>query len=311
MRNIYIASCEKDGGIYRCELTGNGLEKMEKTALDRPMYMTVSDGKMYVLLREAFDSGESGMCSFLLDSDGKLTKESEVISTKGTVACHIYAEEERVYAVNYLSGSVIGFPDRLAVHQGCGKDPNRQDAPHTHFVGVTPDKAYLCVTDLGLDQIMFYDRDLNLKFSVQVPEGAGARHLAFSEDGNYLYCVNELASSVTVFRYEQEKTRILETYPTLPEGFTGKNLGAAIRVYQNKVYVSNRGQDTIAVFEICGEKLQLIKWIATGKEPRDFNIIGGVLICCNMLEDTVTVYSLEKENTLLCTIPVKTPICVI
>lgn len=311
MRNVYIASCEKDEGIYRCELTGYGLELKEKTALDRPMYMTVSDGKMYVLLREAFDSRESGMCSFLLDSEGKLTQKSEVISTKGIVACHIYAEKERVYAVNYLSGSVICFPDRLAIHKGCGKDPNRQEAPHPHFVGITPDGAYLCVTDLGLDQILFYDRDLNRKFSVQVPEGAGARHLAFSEDGKYLYCVNELDSSVTVFRYEQEKTRILETYSTLPPGFSGRNLGSSIRVYQNKVYVSNRGQDCIAVFEICGEKLTLTKWIATGREPRDFNIIDGLLICCNMLEDTVTMYSLEDEEKLLCTIPVKTPICVI
>lgn len=311
MRNIYIASCEKDGGIYRCELTGNGLEKMEKTVLDRPMYMTVSDGKMYVLLREAFDNGESGMCSFLVDPEGKLTEQSKTVPTKGRVACHICVQNGKIYAANYVSGSVICFPDRLVTHHGKGKDQKRQEAPHTHFTGWTKDGRYLCVTDLGLDLIYFYDEELNEKFHVSVPKGAGARHLIFSEDGNYFYCVNELASSVTVFHYMEEETKMLGTYSTLPEKFKGDNLAAAIRICKNRLYISNRGHDSIAVFEICGEKLKPAGWIATEREPRDFNIFDDFLVACNLLSDTVTVYSLKEQGKKVETIHVKSPICVV
>lgn len=311
MKNIYIASCTNDGGIYRCELQNGNIEIKEKTDLDRPMYMTVVNNKMYVLLREAFENGESGMCTFDIDGDGKLINQSDVVSTKGIVACHIYADGEDVYAVNYLSGNVIHFPDAVAQHSGKGINPERQEAPHTHFVGITPDEKYICVTDLGLDKIFFYDRDLNFKFDISVPSGHGARHLAFSEDGKYIYCVNELISSVSVFEYDGENTKILNTYSTLPEDFTGHNLAAAIRVYKNKLYASNRGHDSVVVFDICGDGLELDGFIKTGKEPRDFNIIDDILISCNMLEDTVTFHDLKDDGKQTVSLQIKEPLCVI
>ena len=60
--------------------------------------------------------------------------------------------------------------------------------------------------------LVFYllDKDMNLKFSLKVPEGHGARHLAFSPDGQIMYCVNELQSTVSVFRYCGEKSELLK-----------------------------------------------------------------------------------------------------
>lgn len=302
---------EHDGGIYHCELKNGNVEIKEKTELDRPMYMTVADNKMYVILREAFENGESGMCSFDIDNSGKLINQSGIVSTKGIVACHIYANSSDVYAVNYLSGTAIRFPDTVVKHKGKGINPKRQEMPHTHYVGITPDERYICVTDLGLDKICFYDKDLNFKFDIDVPSGHGARHLAFSEDGKYLYCINELMSTVSVFIYDGKNTRILNTYSALPPDFSGHNQAAAIRVYKNKVYASNRGHGSIAVFDICGDELIPDGFIQTGREPRDFNITDDILISCNMSDDTVTLYDLNNNRKSLMSLQIKKPICAV
>lgn len=307
-KNIYIASCTKDGGIYRLSVGSDGMKIEDKTDLPLPMYQTIRNGKMYVLLRAPFGNDESGMCSFDIMPDGSLANMSEIISSKGVVACHICAAQSGVYAVNYLSGSVIKFPDKLVVHSGKGVDPVRQEAPHTHFVGITPDEKYVCVTDLGLDKVFFCDKDLNEQFTADVPLGHGARHLVFSPDGKYMYCANELKSTVTVFAYDGANTRALGTYSALPDDFDGTNLAAAIRLHDGKLYVSNRGHDSIAVFDADGEKLRLEKFIPTGDHPRDFDIFDGVIYCCNMNGNTVTAYDLDGK--LLQVLDIEQPLCV-
>lgn len=311
-KNIYIASYEENGGIYVCGTDGEGrFEIKDKILLDRPMYLTIADNKMYALLREIGIDQQSGMCTFEIGADGRLSHRSNVISTMGEVACHICVSGTDVYAANYISGSIIHFPDQVVIHEGSGRNSERQQSPHAHFVGITPDDKYICAADLGLDKVMFYDRELNYQFQVGVPDGYGARHCAFSEDGKYMYCVNEIVSSVTVFRYRGKDTIALRTYDALPKDYQKHNQAAAIRVYKNRVYVSNRGHDSIAVFEIFGEKLELIDFISTGREPRDFNIIDDVLVCCNMLDDNVTFYLLNDQNRKVLTLPIKKPLCVI
>ena len=310
MKDIYITSCDKNGGIYRYTLSGDMAELKSKTTLDQPMYSVIHNNKMYVLLREVFPGEISGMCSFDINADGDLINQSRIVPTKGKVACHICVSDDSVYAVNSSSGSVIRFPDTLVVHNGVGINPKRQEMPHTHYVGITPDRKYVCITDLGLDQIFFCDKNLHTCFTASVPKGYGARHLAFSEDGRYIYCVNELVASVTVFCYDGSCAVPCATYSALPDGFDGMNLGAAIRLYKNRLYVSNRGHDSIAVFETEQEKLRLTEFIPTGDHPRDFDIFDDILVCCNMNDDTVTLYSIENHSQLIQTISVKAPLCV-
>lgn len=298
MKDLYIASCAENGGIYHFKTNENAdITFCEKTDFDRPMYMTADNNKMYILLRAPFEnSNESGLITCDIDENGKLVNPSNTVSTKGVVACHIMAENNDIYAVNYLSGNVIKFPDTVDTHSGKGINPSRQDMPHTHFVGITPDKKFVCVTDLGTDSIYFYDRNLDFKFKVRVPDGHGARHLAFSDNGKIMYCVNELASSVSVFRYDGENTKLLNTYPALPDGFDGNNLAAAIRIKDGYLYVSNRGHNSIAVFKIQGDDLILKRFAPVGSDPRDFNIYDDILVSADMSDNKITFYKINDGN---------------
>lgn len=298
MTNIYIASCVKGGGIYHYTLSENNvLDFCEKTTLDEPMYMIIRNEKMYILLRQPDEKTNfSGELSIDIDGTGKLFAPSRIISTKGVVACHLEVSDDNIYAVNYVSGSVIKLPDTLVTHSGHGLHKVRQAAPHTHFVHASPDGKYILVTDLGLDKIFVYDKDLKLVSEVSIPSGHGPRHLAFSSDGKIVYCVNELGSSVSILSYSDGKLNLKNTISALPKDFSGDNISAAIRIKDNYLYVSNRGHNSISVFEIKDSYNIVLKECVDcgGNSPRDFNIIDDVLICTNEKSDNVTVFKLNN-----------------
>lgn len=291
--NIYIASCSEDGGIYQYRLLGNGnVEFVNFTAMDRPMYMIISKGKMYVLLRAPFsDSKDSGLVSYDILENGQLVNPSEIVSTKGEVACHLCFDDENIYCTNYISGSVIKMPSRIIKHSGIGINHDRQEGPHPHFAGVTPDKKYICVADLGLDTIFMYDKDLSLISKTTVPLGHGARHLAFS--GNYLYCANELRSTLSVFKLSDGKIEYKNTVSVLPDDYFGVSTLSAIRIKEKFCYIANRGHNSISVLDISKEQPKLIKTVpCNGDSPRDFNIIDDILICTNEKSDNVSFFKL-------------------
>lgn len=311
--NVYIASCETDGGIYHYRYTPTGsLTFLDFTPLDRPMYMTVCDSKLFVLLRSAFEDNLSGLISFDIEKDGSLTNPSPIISTKGEVACHLTVKENNVYCVNYISGSVSKPPDKTVTHYGKGINPQRQSSPHTHFVGFTPDNKYLCVTDLGLDSIFMYDKDLNLINQYKVPVGHGARHLVFSDDGNYCFVANELKSTVSAFEYSDGHLKLISTQSCLPKNFKGISTASAIRYHNGLIYVSNRGHDSISQLSFDGSKIKLLQTIdCHGKTPRDFIFIGNHIFCANQDSNNVSVLT-HSDNVFVLKeqIIIKTPICI-
>ena len=317
--NVYIASCDKEGGVCRYNLNENGeMLYVDKVDLDRPMYLTVNKNVLYALLREPFDnSKESGVAEFEISNDGNLIKNEIMQSTKGEVGCHL-SVDENIYCVNYISGSVIKIPDKLVIHSGKSIHPIRQTSPHTHQVVFTPDNKYVCVVDLGLDKILIYDKDLNYVSDANVPQGHGARHIVFSPDGKYSFCANELKSTVSVFAYYDGKLILGETYTILPDDYQGESTVAAIRISSDGkyLYVSNRGHDSIACFEVEDGILNLFGLVdCGGNSPRDFNITpnGRFLVCTNENSDNVTIFEVN-DGKLLKTkfeVEVKNPLCVV
>ena len=295
--NVYISACHETGGIYRYILDQDGkLTHAGTTPLENPMYLVESGGRMHTLLKSCFDDGCGGYTSFKINPDGSLSDMSEIVSTKGLVPCHLAVCGDDVYAVNYSSGSVIKLPHLLKVHQGSGPNLPRQDMAHTHFVGPTPSGKLIAVTDLGTDEIYFYDKHMNLQFKVKTPEGSGVRHLAFSGNSNLMYAVTELHSTVCVYTYGDapEDFRLIGEYKALPDDFTGQNTAAAIRLHEGKLYVSNRGHNSIVCFDICGNKLKKARTInCGGKGPRDFDIFGNFMVVTNENSQDIVVFDMN------------------
>ena len=299
--HVYFASCTKRGGIYHYRFGSDGnLHFVEKTLCDRPMYLIKNENRLHAVLREPFsDNAFSGIVTYEIGMEGLLGKKPELINTQGMCGCHLCSFQNELYVTNYLSGSVFCTHGGVRVHRGSGIDPVRQEAPHTHYVSPSPDGRYLMVTDLGLDRVYVYDRNLNEVSVTKLPDGSGPRHMACLDD-RYVVCVNELACTVTMLEYRNGCMMPLQSIPVFFEKKRTPCTSAAIRAYKDYVYVSNRGDNTISAIKVLDGKLELKSVTPCGGEsPRDFDIAEGYLLCANEESSTVTVLKVEGEKLTL------------
>lgn len=320
--NVYIASCVENGGIYRYSLDNYGqLKFVDKLNADRVMYMTIHEDTLYAVLKEPLPHlKESGLVSLTIREDGSLDPNSSIISTGGEEACHLAVSvpENDVFCANYTSGSVFKSDGTLVTHSGNGPDKLRQEAPHTHCTVFTPDDKYLCVVDLGIDSIILYDKELKPVSRCSLVPGSGPRHLVFSTSGKVAFCVNELSNTVSVLEYSDGKLIYVDSFTTLPEGYSGESYAAAIRISGNGkyLYTSNRGHDSISCFEIGDRTVKLFDIVLCGgKWPRDFDITpdGKWLVCTNERSNSVTTFSIDENGRLKNTgfsIELQSPLCV-
>lgn len=301
MEPIYLASCQKDGGIYTCSLNSSGeLCQQSFFPADSPMYLARDGENLWaLLLAPDGKEGCSGLMRYHIRPDGSLCDPVDCGSTGGVEACHLLAEDGQIWCVNYDSGSVLRFPDKLVQHTGHSSHPRQQTA-HPHFVGHLPGTDLLCVCDLGEDAVVVYDRQLNPVSRVQLPAESGPRHLAFSADGKTVYCLCELASRLVVLSHHGEgKLTIESAVSTLPQDFCGENIAAAVRLSKDEkfLYASNRGHDSIAAFRVDGTSLTRVGIVSCeGEVPRDFNLYGEFLLCANEASDSVTSFHIGSDG---------------
>ena len=313
MKHLYFCSCEKTGGIYHYTLENGGFVFKEKYDLDRPTYMIIEGKKVYITLRETdAETHFGGVITAELDENGRLVNWSKPQSSLGVVPCHVCVKNGEIYTANYLSGNIAKLPETIVTHEGHGVNPTRQEAPHTHFVTVAPDGYILCC-DLGLDTIFTYDAELNFISKSRVPDGMGCRHLQFSNDGKTVWCVNEMGNTVSVFDYSDGVLTLRNTVDALPD-FSEQNTAAAIRLNGKYLYVSHRGADTVARFEVAdnGDIKLLENTPIGGVSPRDIWIIDELLLSANEITDSVTVLKLKdgKPVSFETALPMQHPLCI-
>lgn len=300
---FWIASCVPDGGAYAYTVTPEGkTECIKKIPMPSPMWLTYSDGRLWALLRAPFaDSDESGVAAFDPRPGACIVPP---MPTHGTVGCHMAIDHGDIYVANYVSGSLSRLPGgETVVHRGQGPDPVRQTGPHVHSVFFSPDKKYVLSCDLGLDTVFVYDRALKEVGRASVPAGHGVRHLVFSREGNRVFAVNEMGSSVTTFLWADGRLTAGETVSVLPDGYTGQNKASAIRLSPDgtQLYITNRGANTVARFAVSETGLTLLDHTDTrGEEARDFRLLsdGRHAVCTDQFSDKVVLYRVGTDGFL-------------
>jgi 6-phosphogluconolactonase len=261
-------------------------------------------------------------------------------STKGGAPCHlVLSPDERLLVVaNYMGGNTAVFPiavdgsidelSDLLVHEGNGVRADRQEAPHPHSANVDPSGAYVVVPDLGIDRLAVYRIDhaagrLTRETDVVVRDGAGPRHLAFHPSLPFVYVVNELESTVTVFAVEEAPFRLhpVQTVSTLPAEFAGNNTCADIHITPDGawLYASNRGHDSLAAYRIDTSTGMLTAsgtYSSDGRTPRNFAIApdGRFVIVANQDSDSIAIFRVESESGALSKVQrvegIRRPVCV-
>ena len=316
--------------IYRFNTSDGNLEYISTEAgVVNPSYLAISeDKKLLLAVNEVgeFDGMPSGALSaFTIDQQTGLLKFINQVPTGGGAPCYVSMDKASKYALaaNYSGGNVAIFPvedngalgvyTQLEQHTGAGPVEGRQAGPHAHTIVLDNQEKFALAADLGIDQVITYQVAVDGKGMTRVGEfnaepGAGPRHLAFHPNGNFVYIINELSSTMTSCAYDGSTGTLKEirTASTLPEGYEGNNSCADIHVSEDGrfVYGSNRGHDSIVIFETNQDTGELIlkgHHSVKGKTPRNFMIdpTGKFLLVANQNSNNIVVFRRDEQTGLL------------
>jgi 6-phosphogluconolactonase len=315
----YVSGGVKGIYAYRFD-SANGSLKAVGLAVetDNPSFLAV-DPTAHFLFAIHEGAGPSAVSSFAIDVKSGTLAEISRVRSQGSGPAHLALDHTgRWLAVaNYGSGSLVVLPvgtdgklgNAVAFdqHRGSGPNQDRQAEPHAHCVAFSPDNRFLTATDLGADRVYVYRFDaargsIALAGSpAKSAPGAGPRHVVFHPSGRAVYTVNELAATVTAWRFDPAAgaLREMQTISTLPVGYADRSAAEiAVNSAGTALYVSNRGHDSIARFAIDPARLTLSPPELTptlGRKPRHFTLdpTGAWLLAENQDSGAIAVFSVR------------------
>ncbi len=320
-------------GIYRARLdvaTGK-LSAAELAAECRdPSFLAVHpSGKFLYAIDESSDPEKSpgrGLAAYAIGAKGGALTLLNEQSNGGPGPCHLAVDREGkcVIVANYSGGSVaavallpngrLGEPGTVVQHTGSSVNSARQKEPHAHAVALSPDQRLVLAADLGIDLIMAYRLDAtraglrpNAAAYAKMPPGSGPRHLAFHPSGNFLYVINELLCTMSVFTFDaargilsdQQNISTLPPGEMLQRGYSTAEL--AVHPSGKFLFGSNRGHNSIVVYAIdagSGRLTHVENQSTQGRTPRHFGVdpTGKWLLAENQDSGTVVVFAIDQKT---------------
>lgn len=335
-------------GIYHCRLdTSSGRLSQSRLVAEMgaPGFLSMHpNGRILYAIGNL--GGQPVVASFSVmgqeDSPVLELTGSQPIGDGGATHLAVSKDAALLLTAQYGSGSTAVFPldeqgnigprSQLLKHEGGSRVvPGRQEAPHAHWVGFSPQQRFALVPDLGLDKVLIYKIDWDTKNLTthgfgQTPPGSGPRHMKFHPNGKWIYVLNELDLTVSLFDWSEEsgEMSIRQTIPTVPKPELERlrfKSASEIRVHPNGrfVYAANRGHDSISVFSIAQDgKLSTVQnEPIRGATPRNFNLdpSGQWLLAGGQDSHTLSSFEVDSETGRLTysthVISTPTPICIL
>jgi 6-phosphogluconolactonase len=328
---------ELSRGIYVSRLdAGTGKLSAPELAAETPSpcYLAVSPDEKFLYAANSVKnfsdysvSNGGAVSAFAIDrASGRLALLNQKCSG-GAGPCHVSvdASGKVLFVANYGSGSVksflletngaIGADGSFFQHVGSSVNTNRQASAHAHCITADPSDRFALACDLGTDRVMIYtlntnsaELDVQSGFSTTaVPPGSGARHLAFSRDGKFVYVVNEIACTVTTFAWDSEKGKLslVETVSALPPAVAVEANFTAAEILVHPagkfVYATVRGHDSVSVFAADARtgRLTFLQTISAGGQvPRGLGIdpTGRWLITGNQKSGNAVEFAIDAAT---------------
>lgn len=282
--------------------------------------------------------GEVGLVAFQVVNSGEQwhfeCKEVARAPSAGWTPCHVDVEAHSgiVAVSNYAAhdgGATISFfrrelgPDSSTTqlqslghvplkHRSTGSGLDAQKNSHGHACLFLNERYAVC-TDLGSDIIglVRLAEPPVLVSETVLPSGTGPRHMVLSPSEEYLYVAGEWSIDVSVLKLdlhsEPPTLTLLSAVPVrLPSSEPlPPSQVAAIKRFGHHVYVSNRGDNAISVFDVdeSDESRLTLKQVVScgGNWPRDLVVhpSGKYILVANQLSSTINLLDRDLTTGLL------------
>ncbi len=327
IQKLYVGTYTSEGseGIYLCNFNSESgeisLDKIFK-GVDNPSFLKVSTDKKYLysVSRTTPEIEKSGgfVLAYKIGKNGTLHFLNKQISN-GAAPCHIDVSPDGKFAAiaTYTGGTTSLYPINSdgslqpassIIDNNKVQNENDKVVSHAHSMKFSPFDDKIYSADLGTDRLnIFLNKNGELiwdkqKF-VKLEKGAGPRHFEFHQNGNTIYVINELNSTITVIKRKDNRWEIVQNISTLPPDFEGESYCADIHISADGKYLygSNRGHNSIAVFDVNPNSDELI-FVGTvsvkGDWPRNFVIApnGKFMLVANQRSGNITVFKINSKN---------------
>jgi 6-phosphogluconolactonase len=317
-KTLYVGSYTKTDskGIYQFSFdcaTGILKDKKLSYPVENPTFIVAHPTKdiLYSIskLNKYQQTANGAVTAFKIGKKKELIKLSEH-KTNGKSPCHLAYNDttKQLFVSNYQGGTLSIHPtdtngNLLEASQIIDFNSTTTKA-HTHAAKYRNKELF--VADLGVNTVTHYALKKGKYECLQnIPfkENSGPRHLELTEDGRFIYVINEYASSISVLEKKGRKYKIKQDISTLVPGFKDKNTAADIHLSADEKYVygTNRGENTLVVFERDLKKGTLTKIQSVGTRgecPRNFTFdpTGKYLLIANKISNSIAVFDVDKKS---------------
>lgn len=304
--------------IFDLDLEKGLFLKRKEIAVSNASYIRPSsDGKFL------YSVTDDGIVAFRVMPDGEL-EEINTASIRGMRGCFIelYEEKNFLFVAGYHDGKMTmlrirddggvgeitdGFYDR-----GMGSVAERDTIPHISCVRMTPDKKYVCVVDLGIDQMKILRLNtelgrLRLVDILRCEQNSAPRYVMFSPDGRFMYMISELKNEISVYSYDGSqkvpKFELIQRVSSLAKKHSNVNAAMRLRFSPDFRYVlcSNVGDNSVGIFSVdqdSGMLDQLCCLPISGSYPKDIGMMPGgkYLYSINHEDGTITCFTMNYDR---------------
>lgn len=299
---MYLVGSYSEGNdrnsIYKVELNNNKLELLGRVESGYNPSFIINDGNNIVFLNEIEDEKN---LRILNNINGTATE----FSSGGVGPCHINKFKNYIAISNYTSGSIsllkkVGESYEFVDHvmfQGSGPNKERQESSHVHSSIYNAVNNLLYCVDLGCDVVTVFkvsNDKLEKVNEFKSSPGDGPRMMAIN--GEYGYIVNELSNTVSFVKLGSNgEITLIDRSSTLPDGCNKSSLASHIVINNNRLFISNRGYDSLVQFDITKNKPEDPKWLMLkGDFPRHFIIENNYILIANQESNSLELYSLNN-----------------
>ncbi len=313
-KGITVCDVDVEKGMFkkRCEV------EVQNASYVVPSY----DGKILYSIDDA------GVVSFRIHENGSITRMG-LANIRGMRGCQLSVDPDGryLYVAGYHDGKAtimnlnpdgsVGTMAGEIYHKGLGSVAERTFRPHVSCVRMTPDKKFVMVADLGLDQVKIYRFDANagnmlLVDTLPCDLESAPRHFIFSPDGRFMYLMYEVKNVIDVYTYEtgkrSPKLEKIQTISTTGEKCSHLTAACTIRLSNDPngryLFCSNAGDDSVSIYTRDKETGLLEQQCClpiSGEYPKDIAIFPDDkhVAALNHETGTVTFFRIDYENRLL------------
>jgi 6-phosphogluconolactonase len=321
---VYVSVAgENRIALFKIDDANGTLSPAGSTATSAEPGALTTDSNKRFLFAALRSSGE--LAAFRIDPvNGKLTHINTVPAGADPAQISTDKEGKFLLTAYYVAGQVtvhdIGSDGSLS------KKPRQtiKTKEKAHSIVLSPSGWAALVPHTGPNVIYTFKWYQTLgklledsQYEYKTPNNTGPRHVVFhptlikrgiDSEWETAYVANEQGGSVTMYKVEIAALfgKIIlspkETISTLPADFRGTNACAEIRLHPSNrfLYVSNRGHDSIAAFQVDKEtgRLTSLGQTPTEKTPRSFDVSpsGKFLYAAGESSGRLAAYRIDETS---------------